>query len=42
MQQQRINFDKHTGPMGYDALLCGVITEKNHAIVFYRIYNALI
>ena len=30
MQQQKINFDKPTDPMGYDALLCGVITEKNH------------
>jgi len=30
MQQQQINFDNLTKPMAYDALLCGVITEKNH------------
>lgn len=30
MQQQKINFENYTEPMAYDALLCGVITEKNH------------
>ena len=30
MQQQKINFNDTTKPMAHDALLCGVITEKNH------------
>lgn len=30
MQQQKTNFVETTKPMAYDALLCGVITEKNH------------
>jgi len=30
MHQQKINFDNTTKPMAYDALLCGVITEKSH------------
>lgn len=30
MQQQKINFENPTETMAYDALLCGVINEKNH------------